>query len=187
MTEDAQMVLDEAKEGMINTITFLEHEFHKLRAGKASPDMLEKVRVDYYGTPTPISQVANINTPDPKQIIVQPWEKNLLPIIEKAIMAANLGFNPVNNGEVLRIVVPPLTEQRRKEIVKKAKQEAEQAKVSIRSVRKNAMDMLKDLKSEGLPEDDVKKMEEKIQEYTNQYSKKADTTLETKETEIMTV
>jgi len=187
MTEDAQMVLDETKEGMQNTIAFLEHEFQKLRAGKASPDMLENVRVDYYGTPTPIAQVANINTPDPKQIIVQPWEKNLLPIIEKAIMAANLGFNPVNNGEVLRILVPPLTEQRRKEIVKKAKQEAEQAKISIRSVRKNAMDMLKEMKTEGLSEDDVKKVEEKVQEYTNEYSKRADTILDTKEKEIMTV
>ena len=187
MTEDAQMVLDEAKEGMQNTITFLEHEFQKLRAGKASPDMLENVRVDYYGTPTPISQVANINTPDPKQIIVQPWEKNLLPTIEKAIMAANLGFNPINNGEVLRIIVPPLTEQRRKEIVKKAKQEAEQAKVSLRSVRKSAMDMLKDLKADGLPDDDIKKMEEKIQEYTNEYSKKTDAIFDTKEKEIMTV
>lgn len=187
MTEDAQMVLDETKEGMQNTITFLEHEFQKLRAGKASPDMLENVRVDYYGTPTPIAQVANINTPDPKQIIVQPWEKNLLPVIEKAIMAANLGFNPVNNGEVLRILVPPLTEQRRKEIVKKAKQEAEQAKISIRSVRKSAMDMLKEMKAEGLSEDDVKKVEEKVQEYTNEYSKRADTILDTKEKEIMTV
>jgi ribosome recycling factor len=136
---------------------------------------------------SPINQVANVNTPDPKQIIVQPWDKNMLPIIEKAIMAANLGFNPVNNGEVLRIIVPPLTEERRRDIVKKAKVEAENAKVSIRSVRKSAMDMAKDLKNEGLSEDDAKKLEEKIQEHTNDFSKKVDAILEAKEKDIMTV
>ncbi|PID93626.1 MAG: ribosome recycling factor [Bacteroidetes bacterium] len=187
MTEDAKMVLDEAKEGMQNALTFLEKEYQKLRAGKATPDMLDGVKIDYYGTLSPINQVANVTTPDPKQIIVQPWDKNMLPVLEKAIMAANLGFNPVNNGEVLRIIVPPLTEERRKEIVKKAKQEAEQAKVSIRSVRKSAMDMTKELKNEGLPEDDAKKLEEKIQEHTNDFSKKVETTLEAKEKDIMTV
>ncbi len=187
MTEDAIMVLDETKEGMQNAIAFLEKEFQKLRAGKASPDMLNGVIIDYYGSMSPISQVANINTPDPKQIIVQPWDKSMLPVIEKAIMAANLGFNPANNGEVLRIIVPPLTEERRREIVKKAKVEAEQAKVSIRSVRKSAMDMSKDLKNEGLSEDDIKRLEEKIQEFTNDFTKKVDTILEAKEKDIMTV
>ena len=187
MTEDAMMVLDEAKEGMQNAVAFLEKEFQKLRAGKATPDMLDGVKIDYYGSMSPISQVANINTPDPKQIIVQPWDKNMLPVIEKAIMAANLGFNPVNNGEVLPIILPPLTEERRRDIVKKAKQEAEQAKVSIRSVRKSAMDMTKDLKNEGLSEDEAKKMEEKIQEFTNDNTKKVDTVLEAKEKDIMTV
>ncbi|MCK9168610.1 MAG: ribosome recycling factor [Bacteroidales bacterium] len=187
MTEDALMVLDETKEGMQNAIVFLEKELQKLRAGKASPDMLDGVKIDYYGALSPIHQVANVNTPDPKQIIVQPWDKNMLSIIEKAIMAANLGFNPVNNGEVLRILVPPLTEERRRDIVKKARQEAEQAKVSIRSVRKSAMDMAKDLKNEGLPEDDAKKLEEKIQEFTNEFTKKVDAILDTKEKDIMTV
>ncbi|HPE86327.1 MAG TPA: ribosome recycling factor [Bacteroidales bacterium] len=187
MTEDALMVLDETKEGMQNAIVFLEKELQKLRAGKASPDMLDGVKIDYYGALSPIHQVANVNTPDPKQIIVQPWDKNMLSLIEKAIMAANLGFNPVNNGEVLRILVPPLTEERRRDIVKKARQEAEQAKVSIRSVRKSAMDMAKDLKNEGLPEDDAKKLEEKIQEFTNEFTKKVDAILDTKEKDIMTV
>jgi ribosome recycling factor len=187
MTEDAIMVLDETKEGMQNAIAFLEKEFQKLRAGKASPDMLNGVIIDYYGSMSPISQVANINTPDPKQIIVQPWDKSMLPVIEKAIMAANLGFNPANNGEVLRIIVPPLTEERRRDIVKKAKAEAEQAKVSIRSVRKSAMDMSKDLKNEGLSEDDIKKLEDKIQEFTNDFTKKIDTIIEAKEKDIMTV
>ncbi|MDY0286784.1 MAG: ribosome recycling factor, partial [Bacteroidales bacterium] len=174
-------------EGMQNAIVFLEKELQKLRAGKASPDMLDGVKIDYYGALSPIHQVANVNTPDPKQIIVQPWDKNMLSLIEKAIMAANLGFNPVNNGEVLRILVPPLTEERRRDIVKKARQEAEQAKVSIRSVRKSAMDMAKDLKNEGLPEDDAKKLEEKIQEFTNEFTKKVDAILDTKEKDIMTV
>lgn len=187
MTEDAMMVLDEAKDGMQNAVAFLEKEYQKLRAGKATPDLLDGVMIDYYGSMSPISQVANINTPDPKQIIVQPWDKSMLPIIEKAIMAANLGFNPVNNGEVLRIAVPPLTEERRRDIVKKAKIEAENAKVSIRSVRKSAMDMTKDLKNEGLSEDDAKNLEEKIQTYTNDYTKKVDSVLETKEKDIMTV
>jgi ribosome recycling factor len=187
MTEDAMMVLDEAKEGMQSAVAFLEKEYQKLRAGKATPDMLDGVKIDYYGSMSPINQVANVNTPDPKQIIVQPWDKNMLPIIEKAIMAANLGFNPVNNGEVLRIIVPPLTEERRRDIVKKAKVEAENAKVSIRSVRKSAMDMAKDLKNEGLSEDDAKKLEEKIQEHTNDFSKKVDAILEAKEKDIMTV
>lgn len=187
MAEEIKIVLDETKDGMESVINFLNKEFQKLRAGKASPDLLDVVRVDCYGTMMPINQVANVNAPDAKQIIVQPWDKSMLVPIEKAIAYANLGFNPVNNGEVLRIQVPALTEERRKEIVKKARQEAEQARVSIRSVRKNANDMSKDLKNEGVPEDDLKKLEEKIQELTTDYTKKVDKLLEAKEAEIMTV
>ncbi|MDR2083615.1 MAG: ribosome recycling factor [Bacteroidales bacterium] len=187
MAEEVKIVLDEVKDGMESVVNFLNKEFQKLRAGKASPEMLESVKVECYGTLMPISQVANVNAPDAKQIIVQPWDKNMLAPLEKAIMQANLGFNPANNGEVLRIQVPALTEERRKDIVKKARQEAEQARVSIRSVRKNANDMAKELKNEGVPEDDIKKLEEKIQEFTTEYTKKVDKLLETKEAEIMTV
>ena len=137
MNEEVRFILDETEESMQGAISHLEREFHKIRAGKASPAMLEGVRVDYYGTMSPIDQISNINTPDPRQIIVQPWEKNMLGPIEKAILAANLGFNPQNNGEVLRIAVPPLTEERRKDLVKKAKTEVENAKVTVRNLRRD--------------------------------------------------
>lgn len=187
MTEETRLCLDDAREGMENAINHLDRTFHKIRAGKASPEMLESVSVDYYGTPTPISQVANINTPDPKQITVQPWEKAMLAPIEKAILNANLGFNPQNNGELIRISIPALTEERRRELVKQCKQEAENAKVSIRSIRKTANDMAKELKEDGTPEDAVKKLESDIQDLTNKFGKKTDELLAIKEAEIMTV
>ncbi|MDD4141669.1 MAG: ribosome recycling factor [Bacteroidales bacterium] len=187
MSEEVTMVIDDAKDGMESVVAFLVKEYQKLRAGKASPEMLDSLKVECYGAMMPINQVANINSPDPKQIIVQPWDKSMLAPLEKAIRNANLGFNPVNNGEVLRILVPALTEERRKEIVKKARQDAEQAKVSIRSVRKTANDMSKDLKSSGVSEDEIKKMEDKIQELTTDFTKKIDKILEVKEAEIMTV
>lgn len=187
MSEVVQIVLDDAKEGMESVINFLSREFQKLRAGKAAPEMLDGVKVDCYGSMMPINQVANVTAPDAKQIIVQPWDKSMLAPLEKAIMQANLGFNPANNGEVLRIQVPSLTEERRKDIVKKARQEAEQARVSIRSARKTANDMSKELKNDGVPEDDLKRLEEKVQEMTTEYTKKIDKLLEVKEAEIMTV
>lgn len=187
MNEFCQMVLMETKEAMDGAISHLEKEYQKLRAGKANPQMLEGVRADYYGVPTPIDQMANINTPDARQIIVQPWDKNMLPVIEKAIMAANLGFNPQNDGEVLRILVPPLTEERRKDLVKKARNEAEQAKVSIRNIRKNANTDARKLKDDGVSEDDVKKLENDIQNLTNNFTSKTDTLLEAKEKDIMTI
>ena len=187
MTEEAQMILDDAKENMEATISHLEREFQKIRAGKASPSMLEGIKLDYYGTLTPIEQTANINTPDPRQIIVQPWDKSILPELEKAIQAANLGFNPKNEGEVLRISVPPLTEERRKELVKQSKTEGEQAKISIRNVRRNANDMAKSLEKEGTPEDEVKRLQEKIQELTDDFIKIVDEHMEKKESDIMTV
>ncbi len=187
MNEESQMCLDEAKENMENAISHLEKEFHKIRTGKASPSMLDGVMIDYYGTKTPIDQTANINTPDPRQIIVQPWDKSIIIEIEKAILAANLGFNPKNEGEILRIVVPALTEERRKEMAKQAKNEAEDTKVSVRNSRRNANDFAKDLEKDGTPEDEVKKLLENIQELTDEYIKNINELLEIKEKEIMTV
>ena len=144
--EETVKCLNLAKEGMQGVITFFEKELQKIRAGKASPQMLEGLKVDYYGNPTPIEQVGNISTPDARQIIIQPWERNMLPVIEKAILVANLGFTPQNNGEFIRIMVPSPTEERRKELAKKTKQEAEQAKVSIRNIRRTANNTAKKLK-----------------------------------------
>lgn len=187
MNEEAQMCLDEAREGMDNAISHLEKEFQKIRAGKASPQMLEGVKVDYYGVTTPIEQTANINTPDPRQIIVQPWDKSILGELEKAIRNANLGFNPKNEGEVLRISVPPLTEERRLELVKKAKVEAEDTRISIRNTRRSANDLAKSLEKDGLPEDEAKRLQEKIQELTDEFIKKVDEMLDAKEKDMMTV
>ena len=146
MTEETKQCLDQAKESMNAVIAFFDKELQKVRAGKASPQMLEGLKVDYYGNPTPVEQVANINTPDARQIVIQPWERNMLPVIEKAILAANLGFTPQNTGEFIRIVVPSPTEERRKELVKKTRQDAEQNKVSIRNIRRTANDIAKKLK-----------------------------------------
>jgi ribosome recycling factor len=187
MNEEINFIIEEAQEGMNNAVLHLDKEFQKIRAGKASPSMLEGVRVDYYGSMTPIEQVSNINTPDPRQIIVQPWEKAMLVPIEKAIMAANLGFNPQNNGEVLRINVPPLTEERRRDLVKKAKAEVENAKVTVRSIRRSAMDAGKKLEKEGVPEDEVKQMEKEIQNLTDKHIDKVDKLFDIKEKDIMTV
>jgi ribosome recycling factor len=149
--------------------------------------MLEGVKVEYYGSVMPLSQVSNITTPDPRQIIVQPWDKSLLESIDKAIMAANLGFNPMNNGEVLRIIVPALTEERRKVLVKQAHNEAESTKVGIRSIRRTANEEAKKLKDEGTPEDDITKLEDLIQKMTDDYNTKVDKLQQAKETDIMTV
>ena len=187
MNEEIKFTLDEAEEGMINALGHLEREFHKIRAGKANPAMLDSVKVDYYGSMSPLDQIANVNTPDPRQIIVQPWEKAMLVPIEKAIMAANLGFNPQNNGEVLRIAVPPLTEERRKDLVKQAKVELENAKVTIRSSRRSAMDTGKKLEKEGVPEDEIKQFDKEVQLLTDKHVEMVDKLFELKEKDIMTV
>jgi ribosome recycling factor len=187
MTEDSQMVLEETQEQMEKAIQHLDKELHKLRTGKATPQMLEGIRINYYGVQTPIEQTANISTPDPRQIIVQPWDKSILVDIEKAIMAANLGLNPKNEGEVLRIIVPPLTEERRKELVKKAKAEGENAKVSVRNTRRTSNDLAKDLEKEGVSEDEVKKLQEEIQKVTDRFIEDIDNIVEAKEKDIMTV
>jgi len=187
MNEDIEFCLEEAKEGMQNAILHLEKEFQKIRAGKASTQMLEGVKIDYYGVMTPIDQTSNISTPDARQIIVQPWDKSVLGLIEKAILAANLGFNPKNEGEILRIMVPALTEERRKDLVRRAKTEAENAKISIRNIRRNANETAKKLKKDGVPDDEVDKLETDIQKITDDYSAKVDQILEIKEKDIMTV
>ncbi len=187
MVEECQFVYDVAKEGMSKAITHLEKEFQQIRAGKASPSMLDGVSIDYYGVNTPINQTANITSPDPRQIIVQPWDKSVIGLIEKAIMAANLGFNPKNEGEVLRIIVPSVTEERRKDLVKQAKVEAENSKVGIRNIRRTANDEAKKLEKEGISEDDVKKLQEDIQKLTTDYIDKVDKVTEVKEKDIMTI
>ncbi len=187
MTEEANFIIEEISESMQHAVTHLEKEFHKFRTGKASPQMLEGVKVDYYGNPTSVDKIANINTPDARTIVVQPWEKNMLNPLAKAILDANLGFNPQNNGEILRISVPPLTEERRREMVKKAKAEGEIAKVSIRNVRRTAIEDAKKLEKEGLPEDDIKVLEKEIQHITDSFIVMVDKTLEHKEKDIMTV
>ncbi len=187
MEEDVQLLLDIAEEKMEKAIIYLSDELVKLRAGKASPHMLDGIIVDYYGANSPLNQVSNINTPDPRTIVVQPWEKSMLEPIEKAIMHANLGFNPVNNGEILRIVVPALTEERRKMLVKQVKGEGENARVSIRNARRDANDELKRMQKDGLPEDDAKKAEQDVQKLTGIYSQKVEELLQKKEEDIMTI
>lgn len=187
MNEEVQMFLDDAKERMKNSVSHLDKVLGKLRAGKATPNLLEDVKVEYYGAVTPLNQVSNINTPDGQTIRVQPWEKSMIEPIEKAIMAANLGFNPSNNGEAVIINVPALTEERRKELVKQVKKESEDAKVSIRNARRDTNEEFKKLKKEGLSEDEEKRAEEEVQEMTDKYIKKVDEIVEAKEKEIMTV
>lgn len=184
MNEEVQFILDSAKESMDAALKHLEKEFVKIRAGKASPAMLSSVMVEYYGSQTPLSQVANINTPDGRTISVQPWEKNMLQEIEKAIMNSNLGFNPMNNGDFVIINVPPLTEERRIQLVKQAKAEAEDAKVGIRSARQDANKEIREL---DVSEDLQKNVEVDVQELTDKYSKKVDAFLGVKEAEIMKV
>lgn len=184
MTEEIKFIIDTTKESMDGSVAHLEKAFLKIRAGKASPVMLSNVMVDYYGAQTPLSQVANVNTPDARTLSVQPWEKNMLQEIEKAIMNANLGFNPMNNGDFVIINVPPLTEERRRDLAKQAKAEAEDAKVGIRNSRQDAN---KEIRSLDASEDLTKNAEADIQELTNNYTKRIDDVLAVKEAEIMKV
>lgn len=185
MNEDIKFILDTAQEAMDAAVKHLEKEFVNIRAGKATPAMLGSVMVEYYGAQTPLNQVANVNTPDGRTITVQPWEKSMLQEIERGIMVANLGFNPMNNGETIIINVPPLTEERRKELSKQAKAEAEDAKVGVRNARKEANNDIKNL--EDISEDRQKNAEIDIQDMTDSYVKKIDQLFEVKENEIMTV
>tara|TARA_Y100000385_G_scaffold41345_1_gene38507 strand:+ start:867 stop:1424 length:558 start_codon:yes stop_codon:yes gene_type:complete len=185
MNEEIDFILESTRELMVNALKHLEKQFVNIRAGKASPAMLGSVMVDYYGSQTPLAQVANVNTPDGRTITVQPWEKGMLQEIERSIMIANLGFNPMNNGETIIISVPPLTEERRRELAKQAKSEVEEAKISIRSARKEANSDIK--KSEDISEDIQKNAEMDVQVLTDTHVKKADDLYDTKEKEILTV
>lgn len=185
--EELNEILDNATAGMDKCIEHTKSEFAKIRAGKASASMLDGVSIDYYGTMTPLNQTANISTPDARTITIQPFDKSMTPDIEKAITDANLGLNPQNDGDLVRINVPPLTEERRKEFVKKVKAEAEQAKVTIRNERKDANEGIKKLQKDGLAEDAAKGGEADVQDLTNAYIKKIDDLVTVKEKEIMTV
>ena len=185
--EEIELFLEEAREHMEKSLKHVQHELGKVRAGKAVPQILDDLKVEYYGNPTPINQVASINTPDARTIVVKPWEKAIIPDIEKAIQASDLGLNPQSDGETIRIFIPPLTEERRITLVKHARHEAELGKISVRNVRKETNDSLKKLQKEGVSEDDVKRGEEKVQELTNDFTHKIDDILAQKEEDIMTV
>ena len=184
MEEEIKFILESTKEAMHNALLHLEKKFVNIRAGKASPSMVSGVMVDYYGSPTPLNQVSNINTPDGMTISIQPWEKSLIPEIEKGIHMANIGFNPMNNGESVIINVPPLTEERRMELAKQAKHEAEETKIGVRNDRKHANNEIKEL---DISEDMKMNLEIDIQDMTDDHIKKIDEILGTKEKEIMTV
>lgn len=187
MTEEIELAKSEFKAANEKSIEHLDSELVKIRVGRANPSMLSNVTVDYYGSPTPLSQVANVNTMDAQTLTVQPWEKGLLQDCIKGIVDANLGLAPQDNGEMLIINVPPLTEERRKEFVKKAKAEGESAKVAIRNNRKEAMDFIKNLKNDGLSEDLAKTAEDEIQEITDQYVSRVEQKVDIKEKDIMTI
>lgn len=187
MTDDLSLILEEGKDSMTKAINHLETELVKIRAGKASPAMLNGIVVDYYGNPTPIDQVGNISAMDVRTISIQPWEKNMLQPIERAIIAANIGINPQNDGNIIRLFLPPLTEERRKEMVKRCNGEGEQAKVAVRSIRREAIEQIKKLQKDGLSEDQAKDSETEIQEITDKFISLVEKHLEAKEKEIMSV
>ena len=185
--DDAQIFIEDANETMQTAISHLESELSKIRAGKASPAMLEGITVDYYGAMSPISQVSNINNTDARTLVIQPWEKNMLAPIEKAILAANIGATPLNDGVLLRLVLPPLTEERRRDLVKASKTIAENSKIAIRNIRRDAIEGIKKLQKDGLSEDIVKSAEADVQGITDKFIALADKHIEAKEKEIMTV
>ena len=185
--EEINLILEDSKQAMEKSIIHLNLELGKIRAGRANPSMLDSVKVDYYGSLTPLSQIANISTLDSRTLTIQPWEKAMLEEITKTIMNANLGLNPQNNGEVIIISVPVLTEERRIDLVKRSKAEGEQAKISIRSQRKDANEMVRNLKEEGLSEDEIKTSEEEIQKLTDLFTRKVDELVDLKEADIMKV
>jgi ribosome recycling factor len=187
MSELIKLQLAEAKVYMEKAVDHTDNEFSKIRAGKASPAMLDGIMVEYYGNPTPLSQVGSVNSPDARTLVIQPWEKSLLGPIERAIMEANLGFNPQNDGIIIRINVPPLTEERRRDLVKRAKGEAENGKIAIRNIRKDTNEKIKKFKADGVSDDDIKVGEAECQKLTDAYIVKIDQLAELKEKDIMTV
>jgi ribosome recycling factor len=187
MSDELNIITELAQENMDKAINHLETELVKVRAGKANPNLVDGIVVDYYGTPTPINQVGNISVADARTLTIQPWEKNMLQPIERAIIAANIGINPQNDGNMIRLFLPPLTEERRKELVKRSHAEGEHSKVAIRSIRRDAMEQVKKLQKNGLSEDVCKDAETNIQEMTDRYIALVDKHLVAKEKEIMTV
>jgi len=187
MTEELELINEDAEASMKKALEFLEVELIKIRAGKANPNMLNGINVDYYGSPTPISQVANINIMDARTISIQPWEKNMLQAIERSIIAANIGINPQNDGVNIRLFLPPLTEERRKEMVKKASVEGEHSKIAIRNIRRDCIEQIKKLQKDGLSEDAAKDAEQQIQDITDRDTVFVDKHLEAKEKEIMSI
>ena len=187
MSDELTLIIEESTESMDKAINHLQSELIKVRAGKATPNIVDGIVVDYYGNPTPIQQVGNISVADARTLTIQPWEKNMLQPIERAIIAANIGINPQNDGNMIRLFLPPLTEERRTELVKRAQNEGEQSKVAIRAIRRESMEQIKKLQKNGLSEDVTKDAENSIQVLTDKYISLVDKYLGTKEKEIMTV
>lgn len=187
MSQELNTITEESQELMSKAITHLEAELVKIRAGKATPNIVDGIIVDYYGNPTPISQVGNISVADARTLTIQPWEKNMLQPIERAIIAANIGINPQNDGNIIRLFLPPLTEERRRELVKRTQAEGEQSKIAIRNIRREAMEQIKKLQKNGLSEDICKDAENIVQELTDNHIVRVDKYLAVKEKEIMTV
>lgn len=187
MSDELQKILGDASSNMQKALEHLEAELVKIRAGKAQPTMLDGIMVDYYGNPTPVNQVANISVMDARTVSVQPWEKNMLQNIERAIIAANIGINPQNDGNIIRLFLPPLTEERRKELVKRSNGEGENGKISIRNIRRDAIEHIKKLQKEGLSEDQCKDAENETQDVTDKFISQIEKHLEVKEKEIMAI
>ncbi|MEO8794479.1 MAG: ribosome recycling factor [Daejeonella sp.] len=187
MNEIIKQQLTDAKTTMEKAIDFCDSELTKIRAGKAMPSMLDGITVDYYGTPTPLSQIGTVNTPDARTLVVQPWEKNMLIPIEKAIKDANIGLNPQNDGVLIRLNVPPLTEERRRDLVKKVKEEAEKGRIAVRNIRKDANEKIKKSKADGSSDDEIKSGEAEVQKLTDNFIVQVDKLAEVKEKDIMTV
>jgi ribosome recycling factor len=187
MSEELSLIQDDAEEHMKKAIQHLEIELVKIRAGRANPNMLDGIVVDYYGTPTPIGQIGNISVADARTLTIQPWEKNMLQPIERAIINSNIGLAPQNDGNIIRLFLPPLTEERRKELVKRVNGEGEHTKVAVRNIRRDAIEQVKKLQKDGLSEDAAKDAEKDIQALTDKYSVQIDKHLEAKDKEIMAV
>ena len=187
MSDDLELILEDTRDNMKKALNHLESELVKIRAGKASPQMLEGLMVDYYGSPTLLNQVGNVSVMDARTLTIQPWEKNMLQPIERAIINANLGVTPQNDGNIIRLFMPPLTEERRKEFVKRAGGEGEQTKVAIRNIRRDAIEQIKKLQKDGLSEDEAKDAEKEIQDITDKHIVLVEKHLQAKEKEIMSV
>ncbi len=187
MNDIIKKQLEDARSHMEKAIDFCDSELVKIRAGKAMPSMLDGIMVDYYGTPTPLSQIGTVNTPDARTLVIQPWEKSMLSTIEKAIMESNIGLNPQNDGVIIRLNVPPLTEERRKDLVKKVKEEVEKGRIAIRNIRKDANEKIKKSKTDGSSDDEIKVGEAEVQKLTDANIIKVDKLAEIKEKDIMTV